>query len=241
MKRVHITERIRSGLTLKLRIALAAVWIVPLVILLATFRWNLPCVGLRLLCKSTWVLFAGAMLSWFPISLGKYSDKMFRELFFLLGGILVVSSFLLPFGLGHWGYYGSYYGFRLNPSWRYGENLMLSFLLHYFPVACIVELVREPSTGSLSVDSSWQMDDGQPKAGSGMWGGHSWLDGVWKGGQISDDFYGKHGEFDRNDESRRVSEDMQQFRSANPDADLSDHYYWDDVRDADTDGYLEDD
>ena len=240
MRRVHIMERILSGLTRKLQIALAAVWIVPLVILLATFRWNLPCVWPRLLCKSTWVLFAGTMLSWFPISLGKYSDKMLRRLFFLLGGILVVSSFLLPFGLGHWGYYGSYYGFRLNPSWRYGENLMLSFFLHYFPVAGIVELVREPSTGSSSVGCFWQMDDGQTKAGSGTWGGRSWLDGVWKGGQISDDFYGKHGEFDRNDESRRISEDMQQFRSANPDADLSDHYYWDDVCDAETDGYLED-
>ena len=37
--------------------------------------------------------------------------------------------------------------------------------------------------------------------------------------------YGMHGEFDRNDESRRMSE----------------HYFWDDVLDARTDGYLDED
>ena len=36
------------------------------------------------------------------------------------------------------------------------------------------------------------------------------------------------------------SEDIQQFHNANPDADLSDHYYWDDVLNAGTDGYLDD-
>ena len=60
-------------------------------------------------------------------------------------------------------------------------------------------------------------------------------------GSITNDYYGKHGEFDINDEARRVSEDMQQFHNANPDTDLTDHYYWDDVLDAETDGYLEDD
>ena len=54
------------------------------------------------------------------------------------------------------------------------------------------------------------------------------------------DYYGRHGEFDSNDESRRVSEDIQGFHSQFPDTDLSDHYYWDDVVDAGTDGYLED-
>lgn len=57
--------------------------------------------------------------------------------------------------------------------------------------------------------------------------------------EISDDYYGKHGEFDINDESRRVSEDIQQFHRSHPDADLSDHYYWDDILDAETDGYLD--
>ena len=43
------------------------------------------------------------------------------------------------------------------------------------------------------------------------------------------------------DESRRRSEDIQQFHRAHPDADLSDHYSWEDILDAETDGYLEDD
>ena len=48
------------------------------------------------------------------------------------------------------------------------------------------------------------------------------------------------GEFDRNDEARRISEDMQQFHRSHPDADLSDHYGWEDVLDAETDDYLDD-
>lgn len=54
------------------------------------------------------------------------------------------------------------------------------------------------------------------------------------------DYYGRHGEFDVNDEARRISEDIQQFHNSDPSADLSDHYYWDDLLDADTDGYLDD-
>lgn len=57
---------------------------------------------------------------------------------------------------------------------------------------------------------------------------------------ITDDYYGKHGEFDINDEARRVSEDMQQFHNTFPDSDLSDQYYWDDILDAETDDYLDD-
>ncbi|MBO4476411.1 MAG: hypothetical protein J5737_06800 [Bacteroidales bacterium] len=54
------------------------------------------------------------------------------------------------------------------------------------------------------------------------------------------DYYGKHGEFDINDECRRASEDIQGFHYNYPDAELTDHYYWDDVQDAETDGYLDD-
>lgn len=58
--------------------------------------------------------------------------------------------------------------------------------------------------------------------------------------EATKDYYGKHGEFDYNDEARRVSEDIQQFHRARPDADLSEHYYWEDILDAKTDGYLDD-
>ena len=47
--------------------------------------------------------------------------------------------------------------------------------------------------------------------------------------------------FRQYDESRRISEDIQQFHESHPDADLSDHYNWEDVLDAQTDGYLDDD
>ena len=55
---------------------------------------------------------------------------------------------------------------------------------------------------------------------------------------VGDDYYGHRGEFDLNDESRRVSEDMQQFYGGHRGADKTDHYDWADVLDADTDGYF---
>ena len=68
----------------------------------------------------------------------------------------------------------------------------------------------------------------------------SWLDRVLRGEDVCSGFYGRRGEFSRNDEAYRVSDDIRQFHRSHPDVDLSDHYYWDDLRDAETDGYLED-
>lgn len=47
--------------------------------------------------------------------------------------------------------------------------------------------------------------------------------------------------FRQYDESRRISEDIQQFHESHPDADLSDHYSWEDILDAESDGYLDED
>ena len=52
------------------------------------------------------------------------------------------------------------------------------------------------------------------------------------------DYYGKHGEFELNDEALRASEDIRGFHSNYPDTDLSDHYYWEDVLDAETDDFV---
>ena len=54
------------------------------------------------------------------------------------------------------------------------------------------------------------------------------------------DYYGKHGEFDRNDEGYRESEDMRIFHNSFRDVDLTDHYDWNDVFEAETDDYLDD-
>lgn len=51
-------------------------------------------------------------------------------------------------------------------------------------------------------------------------------------------YYGMNGEFETNDRSRQVSEDIEQFSNAHPDADVTEHYYWDDVLDAETDDYI---
>lgn len=225
-------------------VALAIVWAWPLVLLLLTYHWELPSIGLRLLYKSTWVLFAGITQSWLIVLLDAGRNVRPKWLVPVLLALSVASFFLLPFGLGRWEWTYSY-SYELNHYWYYGDNLFLSFFLHLLPFAFSLGFVTDSGpVGFVGSDyrptyKDWD-DSVSRDSGGGFMSGKSWLDDVWNGGQVSDSFYGHHGEFDLNDEARRVSEDMQQFRSNHRDADLSDHYYWDDVLDADTDGYLDD-
>ena len=43
---------------------LDVMWVWPLMLLLGTFDWFYPNVGLKLLAKSSWVLFAGICQTW---------------------------------------------------------------------------------------------------------------------------------------------------------------------------------
>ena len=58
---------------------------------------------------------------------------------------------------------------------------------------------------------------------------------------MTKDYYGKHGEFDKNDDSWGTSEYIRQFHNDNPDLDLSDHFDWQERAEAESDGFLEDD
>lgn len=237
MRTVHITEKTLRRPYRGFWLAVAACWVVPLIILLATFRWSYPCVWPRLLYKSTWVLFGGALLSWIPTAYAGFSGKEEKLAGILLLSAAVISLFLLPFGLGRWEFYGSRWDseFGLSTSWHYLDNWLLSFFLHIAPIMGLDELVG----GFNTEGPSSNYDYGHPKTSAGLRGERTGSDVVWKGGQISDDFYGRHGEFDRNDRARRISEDIQQFHLSHPDADLSDHYQWEDILDAKSDGYLD--
>ncbi len=161
--------------------------------------------------------------------------------------------------------YETHYVYEMNPYWDYEENLLPSFLLHFLvpllPIVVIVGLSTDTGvyTASSSSYSNYSYSDSGyddseedellgAAAATGLYyaarhhhrQSDSWLDNVMRGGDISDSFIGHRGEFDRNDEARRISEDIQQFHYAHPDADLSDHYHWEDILDADTDGYLDD-
>lgn len=57
---------------------------------------------------------------------------------------------------------------------------------------------------------------------------------------MTKDYYGRHGEFDENDEARSTSEYIQIFHNEDPDADPTDNFHWDEVLDAESDGYLDD-
>lgn len=220
---------------------LAVVWIWPLALLLTTFRWHMPSVGLRLLCKSTWVLFAGVVQGWIVVLLHAREDRHPDPRVVVYMVLSVASWLLLPFGLGRWEFRASG-AYSLAVDWYYLDNLFLSLFMHMPTLAFLLWVFTGYGGygGSVpDVSDKYDLPDPPLPSGSGLWGKKGWLDDVWKGGQVSDDFIGHRGEFDLNDEARRVSEDMQQFHHNHPDADLSDHYFWDDVLDAETDDYLD--
>lgn len=59
------------------------------------------------------------------------------------------------------------------------------------------------------------------------------------GSSMTDNYIGRHGEFDRNDEDRDICEDMFAMRSRNHDADLEAHYGWENKMNYDCDGYAD--
>ena len=61
---------------------------------------------------------------------------------------------------------------------------------------------------------------------------------IYKTRRAPNGYFGMNGEFETNDRSRQVSEDIEQFSNAHPDADVTEHYYWDEVLDAETDDYI---
>lgn len=161
--------------------------------------------------------------------------------------------------------YESIYVFEMNPYWDYGENLLASFIIHFLapllPIVVVVGVSEAKGNSDFGTSSypGYSYDDSEQDerldddllgaaAATGLYyaakhhhrHSDSWLDNVMRGRDISDSFIGHHGEFDRNDEARRISEDIQQFHNAHPDADLSDHYNWEDILDAETDGYFDD-
>lgn len=57
------------------------------------------------------------------------------------------------------------------------------------------------------------------------------------GRDMTINYIGKHGEFDRNDEDRAICEDMFSMRATNHDADLESHFGWENKFNYDSDGY----
>ena len=57
---------------------------------------------------------------------------------------------------------------------------------------------------------------------------------------ITSNYIGKHGEFDRNDEDRAIAEDMYAMHSGNSGTDLQEHFGWENDLNYNSDGYDED-
>ena len=217
-------------------------WVWPLLVVLAAFDWRMPLVTTRLFWKLSWVLFAGMVQGLILLCVYKIYPRTRDFWAILMAALFVPSLLLLPYGMCEWVVSGRTGAFGPSVFWEWGVSFLLSMLAHMIPGLLLLHLLFPGARASHlpPVRRGGFADGGASgRSGSGLWGGRSWLDDVWRGGQISDDFIGHRGEFDVNDEARRVSEDMQQFHSNHRDADLTDHYYWDDVLDADTDGYLE--
>ena len=207
---------------------MAAVWLWPLIILVSC-RWYLPDEWRLLLWRSSWVLFAGMLQGWLVVIMHPVNDKIPVNRIIVFACLTLASLLLLPYGFRSW-------DTAFLKSWDYGGNLFFSFIIHFFPVGVVYEMFNVPLDNS---DDLLLQNKPDTSSGYGLWGEKTWLDKVWHGGQISDDYHGRKGEFHSNDRARRVSEDIQQFHSAHPDTDLYDEYYWDDILDAESDDYLE--
>ena len=217
----------------------AVLWLCAIAIWLVAVDRDLPNYGMRLLYKSTWALLAGVMLEWI-VAAACIRERRGKDLrVVVLIALTMASVFLLPFGLAKWVWRPSYpeYQYVVNPLWFYSENLLLSLLIHASPFLVVAIGHYSASIGDAPVD--FKPMDSMPEPVFKR--KESWLDHVWDGTAGTFDYYGMHGEFDRNDESRRMSEEIQQFHQAHPDADLSEHFFWDDILDAKTDGYLDED
>ena len=117
----------------KYAILLVVIWLWPLALLLATFHWHDPFVGLRLLYKSTWVLFAAVLQGWVLYSFYVSERGWKNDNWLLVLGVLSVASmFLLPFGLCRWEW-TSYLQFGRAISWSYEDKLLLSMFIHFAP------------------------------------------------------------------------------------------------------------
>lgn len=228
-------------------------WIWPLLVVLAVFDWKMPQVVMRLFCKLSWVLFAGMAQGLILLCVYKVYLRTHDFWADMMVWFFILSFFVLPFGMCEWDVSKHTGAVEASVMWDYGTSFLLSFLAHMIPGIMLLHLAHpgnhpadQPSTRKVKPWDTGRMADWQEaerkarrSSGLGYTGWDSWVEDLWNGGGVSGDYYGHRGEFDLNDEARRVSEDMQQFHNNHRDADLSDHYYWEDVLDAETDDYLD--
>lgn len=124
-------------------------------------------------------------------------------------------------------------------------SLALDFILHLLPLLALNHIYKRNTEGHQDMKyrnyrydyrtdypSHSTVDYDYPAGDSS-----SWLDSF----DPTKDYYGKHGEFDRNDDSWGTSEYIRQFRNNDPDVDLSDHFDWQERLEAESDGFTEDD
>lgn len=122
-------------------------------------------------------------------------------------------------------------------------SILLSLLLNGVSAATIITLLRRKrpyflriTEGLTETDiddilTSDDLDD-EPDARDGS---------IFDTFDPTKDYYGKHGEFDKNDDSWGTSEYIRQFRNNDPDVDLSEHFDWQERAEAESDGFLDDD
>jgi len=230
----------------KILLAITCIW--PVILLLVEHPWNNIYGGYSksLFPWIAWLITLIDFQACFLLAIFRRSKEEykgfwheFRDPYRLTFSILfLVSFFLGPFWIKE--YTNDYID-----NWAvYLLYLFFSFALHFIPLSALAISLRIPEwleTGSSSSGGYYYSDyssgyDSYEDPDYDATEGGSWLDDM----SMTRNYYGMHGEFDRYDEARRISEDMQQFHSVNPDADLLEHYNWEDVLDAETDGYLDD-
>lgn len=116
--------------------------------------------------------------------------------------------------------------------------LGMSFLCHVLPGFAVWQIFigsKKQDKFSYTYHPHTQESEGSENDGKAAGGGiDKWIDRF----NPTKDYYGMHGEFDKNDDSWGTSEYIRQFRNANPEDDLSDHFDWQEMAEAESDGFI---
>lgn len=116
-------------------------------------------------------------------------------------------------------------------------DLVFFFFILANVIACsIVGIIKERSSGYSSNHSSRSYHDDDDFDSGYDYDSRSRSEYS----SMTSNYYGKHGEFDTNDRMRANMEDMEQFHNSSSSFDPYDHGYdWDEISDADNDGYFD--
>ena len=129
---------------------------------------------------------------------------------------------------------------------RFALAFMVALMGHILPASLLIvsyKVKKDTKNGSSALphyyhsrDYDYEEEDEEAEEEPDEYDDtHNWMDDY----DMTKDYYGKHGEFDKNDDSWGSSDYVRQFKNNDPDVDLDDHFDWQEQLDAESDGFME--